>query len=62
MKVFCFGALFGLLFSSIAIWFLKVSPWAIMPELRWDVFVVGGTILGGLLHQLIGSSQDVRTE
>jgi len=62
MKVFCSGALFGLLFSSIAIWFLKVSPWAIMPELRWGVFVIGGTILGGLLHHLIGSYQDVSTE
>lgn len=62
MKTFGSGALFGLLFSTIAIWFLKLSPWAMLPELRWDVFVIGGGILGGLVHQLIGSYQDVSSE
>ena len=62
MKVFCSGAFFGLFFSSIAIWFLKLSPWAILPELRLEVFILGGGLMGGLIHHLIGSYQDVSTE
>lgn len=62
MKQFFSGALFGLLFSAIAIWFLKLSPWAILPDLRLEVFIVGGGLLGGFIHQLIGISDHVSTE
>lgn len=62
MKLFLSGACFGLLFSAIAIWFLKLSPWAILPELRLEVFILGGGLLGGFIHQLIGSGEHVSTE
>ncbi|MCE9624755.1 MAG: hypothetical protein K8R69_04760 [Deltaproteobacteria bacterium] len=62
MKVFCSGAFFGLIFCSIAIWFLKLSPWAMMPDLRPSVFILGGGLMGGLIHQLIGSDPNVSTE
>ena len=62
MKLFLSGACFGLLFSTIAIWFLKLSPWAILPDLRLEVFIIGGGLLGGLIHQLIGSSEHVSTQ
>lgn len=62
MKLFCAGALFGLLFSMIAIWFLKFSPWALLPDLRPSVFVIGGTVMGGLIHHLMESYRDVASE
>ena len=64
MKLFCSGALFGLLFSTIAIWFLKLSPWAFLPDLRLGVFILGGGILGGLINHLlwIGRNEHVSTE
>jgi len=62
MKLFLLGGLFGLLFSFVAIWFLKFSPWAMLPELRLDVFVLGGGLLGGFIHLLLGNYQDVSTE
>jgi hypothetical protein len=62
MKIFLQGGLFGLLFSSIAVWFLKFSRWAIFPEISVAVFILGGALFGGLFHLLMGNVQDVSSE
>lgn len=61
MKSFFLGIFFGFLFSGLALWFVKVSPWAFLPAIRAEVFVVGGAVLGGLINLLLGN-RDVSTE
>ncbi len=59
MKQFFQGSLFGLLFSAAALWLLKFSPWAWLPELKASVFLIGGGLLGGFINLLIGEVGDV---
>jgi hypothetical protein len=58
MKTFLLGGLFGLLFSIIAIWFLKLSPWAPLPELKLKVFLIGGCLLGGCINLMMGNYEN----
>jgi len=63
MKVFIQGAGFGLLFSTITILFLKLSPWTVFPQSTSAVlFVLGGGLMGGLFHLLLGSMFDVGSD
>lgn len=58
MKVFFQGSLSGFVFSLLALWALKYSPWAPMPGLNLAIFLIGGFLLGGFINLLVGNYQN----
>lgn len=61
MKEFFLGALFGLLFSIVALVVIKTSSVAFMPQIKGGVFLVGAGLMGGLINLLLGK-KDVSTQ
>lgn len=62
MKAFFQGAGFGLLFSIITIFFLRLSPFTDFSNISVVVFIAGGGLMGGLFHLLLGSVFDVSSD
>ncbi|MGH7828585.1 MAG: hypothetical protein ACREP8_00265 [Candidatus Binatia bacterium] len=62
MRDFLSGGLFGLLFSALALWLIKFSKWAFLPEVSAMVFILGGALLGGLIHLLLGGKSHVTAD
>lgn len=62
MKTFLLGFFFGMVFSAVALWVVKSSPWAFLPLVKTEVFVLGGSLMGGLFNLLLGSRHYVSSE